>query len=69
MPKFAAVSTWCRNGCLFRANASLAQLARARDFNLGVVGSNPTRGSKELKIDNDELTILIRAVTRVAKWG
>ncbi len=31
MPKFAAVSMKNRNGCLFE-NASLAQLARARDL-------------------------------------
>ena len=47
MPKFAAVSLAVeRCGCIFKKIASLAQLARARDLYLGVVGSNPTRGSK-----------------------
>ena len=55
MPKFAAVSTRCRNGCLFEADASLAQLHVI--CNLGVVGSNPTRGSKELTIENEQWTI------------
>ena len=51
MPIFAAVLGHVLTNKRLTAAllASLAQLARARDCNLGVVGSNPTRGSTAKK--------------------
>ena len=37
--------------------------------NLGVVGSNPTRGSSLQARRDGKILKLLRVVTRVAKWG